>query len=155
MSSTHEPDSTRAGTDETSPVILRITSRHGEIRSIRRQVHSFAQGLGFSDDETAHITLAVDEALVNVIEHGYGGPCDKPIEVELRRIARQGRTGISICIRDQGRQVDPATIQGRNLDEVRPGGLGVHIIHSVMDEVEFQPAGPEGMLLKMTKMRSQ
>lgn len=146
---------THARQDASASVILRITSHPDQIRSIRRQVHSFAQDLGFGDDETAHITLAVDEALVNVIEHGYGGPCDKPIEVELRRINREGQTGISICIRDQCRQVDPATIQGRNLDDVRPGGLGVHIIHSVMDEVSFQPAGDEGMLLVMTKMRSQ
>jgi anti-sigma regulatory factor (Ser/Thr protein kinase) len=54
-------------------------------------------------------------------------------------------------VRDFGRQVDPSTIRSRSLDEVRPGGLGVHIIRSVMDEVEYSRAEGGGMRLRMLK----
>ena len=50
--------------------------------------------------------------------------------------------------------MDPAVIKSRNLDEVRPGGLGVHIIKAVMDEVSYEKRNPIGMRLTMTKKRS-
>ena len=54
-----------------------------------------------------------------------------------------------------GRQVDPATIKSRDLDDIRPGGLGVHIIGSVMDQVEYQKAPEAGMMVRMTKLIHQ
>jgi anti-sigma regulatory factor (Ser/Thr protein kinase) len=34
--------------------------------------------------------------------------------------------------------VDPAKMQGRKLDEIKPGGLGLHFIRQSMDVVEFK-----------------
>jgi anti-sigma regulatory factor (Ser/Thr protein kinase) len=56
-------------------------------------------------------------------------------------------------VRDYGRAVDPATIRGRDLSEVRPGGLGVHIIRSIMDEVCYEPAAGGGTRLNMLKWK--
>jgi anti-sigma regulatory factor (Ser/Thr protein kinase) len=49
--------------------------------------------------------------------------------------------------------VDPATIRSRDLDDIRPGGLGVHIIHEVMDEVRYERRDSRGMRLTMVKQR--
>ena len=99
------------------------------------------------------ITLAVVEALTNIIRHSYGGPCEKPIIVGLNKIhcGDKNRPAVEILIRDFGKQVDAKAIKSRNLDELRPGGVGVHIIHSVMDEVEFSHADDCGTQLKMVK----
>ena len=58
-----------------------------------------------------------------------------------------------MCIRDHGRSVDPSSIKSRDLDDVRPGGLGVHIMRSVMDRVEYRKRGLTGMELSMTKRK--
>jgi sigma-B regulation protein RsbU (phosphoserine phosphatase) len=53
---------------------------------------------------------------------------------------------------DFAQPVEVAKIRSRPLDEVRPGGLGVHLMRSVMDHVEFLPP-PAGIgnLLQMVK----
>ena len=118
-------------------------------RAVVRQV---AEICGVNKSETEHITLAVVEALTNVIRHGYGGPCEKQINISFRQVkCPDGKLALEIVIRDFGKQVDPKIIEGRDLDELEPGGLGVHIIHSVMDETEFKAAPDSGMLLRMLK----
>ena len=63
------------------------------------------------------------------------------------------RTPGRILIEDEAEQVDPEEIQPRSLDEIRPGGLGVHIIREVMDEARFErrPGSDVGMRLEMIK----
>lgn len=69
-------------------------------------------------------------------------------------------TALRIVLEDEAEQVDPATIKSRDLEEVRPGGLGVHIIKSVMDEVKYERRegvgglGGVGMRLTMIKNRT-
>ena len=47
----------------------------------------------------------------------------------------------------------PATFKSRNLGDVRPGGLGIHFIKSVVDKIEYDHPPEGGMLLKMIKFR--
>jgi anti-sigma regulatory factor (Ser/Thr protein kinase) len=113
-----------------------------------------AAGLfGLDENSAESITLGVVEALTNVIRHSYGGPCEKPIVIDINKISRgdDSKSAIEIVIRDYGKQVDTELIKSRDLGEVRPGGVGVHIIHSVMDEVEFSNADDCGMRLRMVK----
>ncbi len=127
-----------------NPEFLTIT------RSVTKQM---SQMIGFDEKNADSITLAVEEALTNVIRHGYGGPCEKTIILRINRMTLEncGNKGIEIEIRDFGKQVDPESIQGRDLNDVRPGGLGVHIIKSTMDDVEYSPMQEGGMQLKMCK----
>ena len=119
----------------------------------RAAVRQIAQISGLKKSETEQITLAVVEALTNVIRHSYGGPCDKPIIIKFNKInyPDEKKAALEIIIRDFGEQVDPKSIEGRNLDEVEPGGVGVHIMQSIMDETEFKKAEDRGMLLRMIK----
>ena len=109
---------------------------------------------GFDDQDADGVTLALDEALTNVIRHSYGGPCEKPIIIKLSQIPnyRKKASALEIVVRDFGKHVDPKTIKSRDLNEVRPGGLGVHIIQTVMDEVEYSCVSEGGMLLRMVKL---
>lgn len=109
---------------------------------------------GLSDQDADGVTLALDEALTNVIRHSYGGPCEKPIIIKLSQILNYKEKGsaLEIAVRDFGKQVDPKTIRSRDLNEVRPGGLGVHIIQTVMDEVEYSCMSEGGMQLRMLKL---
>ena len=119
-------------------------------RAVARQV---AQINGLKQKETEQITLALVEALTNVIRHSYGGPCDKPIVIKFNTIKcpDEKKMALEIVIRDFGKQVAIETIEGRDLDDIRPGGVGVHIMQSVMDKTEFKQAEDCGMLLRMIK----
>jgi anti-sigma regulatory factor (Ser/Thr protein kinase) len=137
-------------------VQLKITSEAKCLPTVRAKAEAMAEREGFPDGDAHGLALAVDEALANVIKHGYEGRPNQPIEVTLRPVrGGDGRRGISVTVRDRGRQVDPQKIRGRNLDDVRPGGLGVHIIRTVMDECEYSCPAEGGMLLRMVKYAGQ
>ncbi len=129
-----------------------ITSDTANLASIREAVAVAAVGVGFVEPTVSQIVLAVDEALGNVIKHGYEGHPGQPIEVDIEHVQRADRHGLQVTVSDFGRQVDPQSIVGRPLDDVRPGGLGTHIIRNIMDEVEYSLRRPTGMCLRMVKL---
>ncbi|HWL94298.1 MAG TPA: ATP-binding protein [Phycisphaerae bacterium] len=133
-------------------VVVQILSDSRSLPVVRGAVEQMAASEGLKPADSHGLILAIDEALANVIKHGYGGQTDQPITITLSSVeADDGRRGIAIEVRDRARQVDPGSICGRNLDDVRPGGLGVHIIRAVMDEAEYSCPEEGGMCLRMVK----
>lgn len=101
--------------------------------------------LGFSEEHNRAVIRAVDEAVANIMRHSYHGRLDQPIDIYCNRLQRRtgGKTeqGVEVLLTDCGPAVDPTKIEARALDEVRPGGLGLHIIRGSMDTVEYKRAG--------------
>ena len=95
--------------------------------------------------------VSLDEALANIIKHAYAGADDRPIEVEVTAAGTNGVETLQIRLRDYGRSVDPSEIRSRELHDVRPGGLGVHIMNEYMDAVDYTPADGGGTVLTLTK----
>lgn len=135
-----------------SPIRLEMVSDPTYLSGARELVAAVSRRLGFTDEGAGQIALAVDEALCNIIRHGYDRKSDRPIWLTLAPLGDNGKpAGVSIVLEDEARQVDPEQIKSRDLDEVRPGGLGVHIIRELMDEVKYEKRGAVGMRLTMTK----
>jgi anti-sigma regulatory factor (Ser/Thr protein kinase) len=107
---------------------------------VRGALERLTEVLGFSASDCRSVTRAVDEALTNIIRHCYGGRLDQPIEVSCKRLPRRGSSseGLEILLSDRGPAIDPAKFRGRRLDEIKPGGLGLHFIRQSMDTVEYQ-----------------
>ena len=108
---------------------------------VRGALGPLTEMLGLSPEACRAVVLAVDEALTNVIRHAYLGQTDKPVEVTFRRCQVRGddgwRDSLEIVLEDQGIPVKPEEMRGRSLDEIRPGGLGLHFIRENMDKVKF------------------
>lgn len=139
--------------DQRPEIELRLTSDPMYLCGARELVGCIARRIGFSDMDCSKIALAVDEALSNIIRHGYDRAFDKPIWLGITPIRPDANAigGIVIVIEDEAKQVDPDAVKGRDLGDIKPGGLGVHIIHEVMDEVSYQKREAKGMRLVMTK----
>ncbi|MBN2063738.1 MAG: ATP-binding protein [Sedimentisphaerales bacterium] len=121
-----------------------------ELANLRAATAKAALAAGFCQDKVDNITLAVTEAFTNIIRHGYKEKCqDEKVILTLEKLSEPD--GIKITMRDFGNQVEPCQICGRDLDDIRPGGLGVHIMRSLMDLVEFKKADSVGMILTMIK----
>lgn len=109
---------------------------------VRNTLGELAQTLGFPEAECRAVVLAVDEALTNIIRHAYQGRKEQPIEATFRRIqvARDGQQqpALEIVLEDRGVNVVREKLCGRKLEDVRPGGLGLHFIRESMDRVEFR-----------------
>lgn len=118
------------------------------LRLVRRKTSQVLSEVGFDEDQRARLVLAVDEAVANVIRHAYAGCCDGRVELSFWLDADTVR----IELRDYADPVDPNRIKPRDLSECRPGGLGVNLIDSVMDNWCFRhPADGPGNQLTMVK----
>ncbi len=139
---------------ESFEVELRILSRPEHLCVVRQALSAALNRYGFDDGTCAQIALALDEALANVIRHGYQGRDDQPIWVKFGRADTAQQKGVHIVVEDLAEQVPPEKIAGRDLEDIRPGGLGVHIMKQVMDDVQFTPRPEGGMRLEMKRSQS-
>ena len=112
---------------------------------VRGALERMTEVFGFAPPERRSVTRAVDEALTNIMRHGYGGQLDQPIEIRCMRLPHQTSShhgdGLQIVLCDYGPEIDPTKLRGRRLDEIKPGGLGLHFIRQSMDRVEYERAG--------------
>lgn len=137
---------------------LQLVSDPIYLSGARELVGSVAKRLGFDDLQCSKIALAVDEALCNIIRHGYERATDRPIWISLWPVEATPdgrRTGLKVVIEDEAKQVDPSEMKGRDLADIKPGGLGVYIIKEVMDDVRWERRDSSGMRLTMTKRAAQ
>jgi serine/threonine-protein kinase RsbW len=116
---------------------------------IRDFVRASTTALGVDQEVISDVVLAVDEAVTNVIVHGYRG---RPgtIQVEVTREA----TDVVVRLRDHALPFDPTGARppdlARPLEERPPGGLGIYLMRQYMDEVAYRltPQGGNELILK-------
>jgi len=128
---------------------IEFYSRPSYLAIIRHMIDTLCGRLGYMPAESSQICLAVDEALCNVIRHGYDLREDGRIRVQLHERTDLGL--LEVVIEDDARQVELHTIRSRDLEDVRPGGLGVHLINEIMDDAEYEHRDGGGMRLRMRK----
>ena len=124
---------------------LELRSQPGLLCVVRGALEPLMEVLGFSEESNRAIIRAVDEAVSNIMKHSYHGRSNQPIEMYCNRLDRRAggasEQGVEILLFDCGPAVDTTKIEARPLNEVRPGGLGLHIIRAGMDTVEYKRAG--------------
>lgn len=126
----------------------RFAARAEVLRTIRAAVRGAAEHFGCGARCASDVVHAVDEACQNIIRHGYGSDVEGSIEIDIRR---EGDS-IVVLLRDHAPTVKEDRIRPRDLDDVRPGGLGTHFIRMLMDQSEFlPPPGGTGNLLRLAK----
>jgi len=128
-------------------VTLKVRSHPRYLSLIREVTMRFCMTCGLDEETAGKIKLAVDEACSNVIKYAYHGDTSRVIVVKYGSSQKK----ISIIIEDSGEKADPEKIRGRELDDVRPGGLGMHFIKRVFDLVEFDAKKVKGNRLLLMK----
>lgn len=119
-----------------------------EMRAVRAALRAALDGEEVAPELRDRLVLVVDEACTNVMRHAYCGFCDQTIALRLTR----ERDMLAFEIADHAPTVDPSRVRPRDLDECRPGGLGVAFIDSLMDEWRIEPGrGGKGNVLHMRK----
>lgn len=123
--------------DSTLDLQIRLKSQATFVGAVRAALETAASKIGLDEKACGHITLALTEAMANIINHGYGRVPDQPIWIGLKAIEKDGRRGVHLILEDECPQIDLKKIKSRPLDEFRPGGLGVHIIKEIMEDVTY------------------
>jgi serine/threonine-protein kinase RsbW len=134
---------------------LQVESRTEQLVSVRDFIADAARAFGFSDEEVGKITLAADEACTNVIKHAYKYDPTKLIHVVIE--SDDGR--FDVIIRDSGVHFDPRNLAPPDMKEYlshfRRGGLGVHLMKTLMDKVEYTGNPEHVNEVRLTKYLSR
>lgn len=114
---------------------IEFASHPANLSAVRSMVREFAAGAKLPDRDVEMIVLGVDEACANIIRHVYQHEQTCLIGLSCERLEQ------SVCfrLRDYGaHHSHPTEWAGRALDAVQPGGLGLHLIRSAFDEVDYR-----------------
>ncbi len=134
------------------PTVLTINSDIAEIHHVSTCLEDLMGAAGFSTEAVLDTQLAVEEAITNVIVHGYKKP-----GCEIRILCRMTNDAVEIQIRDLAPPFDPLSLPEPDLDsdinERRIGGLGIYLIRQVMDGFSYRYEGGEN-ILTLTKKRA-
>ncbi|MDH5299478.1 MAG: ATP-binding protein [Desulfobulbaceae bacterium] len=130
-------------------LLLRFSCVAGaaQLAEVRARIRRALAGRADAE-EVDSLVLAVNEACMNIIQHAYGPGQNGDILLELFL----NDDGVTVRITDFAAPVDWSRCYPRDLDDLRPGGLGLHLINELMDEVLFlgHPDG-RGNALQMKK----
>ncbi|MBM4161763.1 MAG: ATP-binding protein [Ignavibacteria bacterium] len=114
-----------------------IQSRTDNLLQVREFVLEAARAFGFSDEDASKIVLAVDEACTNVIKHAYHYATNRMIQV----VIEPDKERFQVTVIDDGKAFNPATARLPNLKQhlthYRRGGLGIYLMKTLVDKVEY------------------
>jgi len=138
----HKPDANMV-----KSVNLIINSHPEELKQLRKVMMDVLLKARISKQKAQLITLAVNEGCSNVIKYGYKNDYNQKIKITISI-----QTDIfTITIIDTGIKFDINAIEPRDVREVKPGGLGPHIMQEVMDIVEYSRTLQNSNQLTMVK----
>ena len=118
---------------EESKDFLVSTASLKEVRVFSREVF---EKLKLEQDLKDELVLAIAEAAQNIVKHAYKDFPNTDDKMLLQIKCNNGKLEIGFF--DMGRPVDPTKVKHREIDNVKPGGLGTFFIQEIMDAVEFK-----------------
>ncbi len=130
--------------------VITIPSDPKYLSVIRAVTGTMAEIYGMAGGSVEEVKLAVDEACSNVIKHAYRGDRGQRIVVRFNL-----KNGFEVVIEDSGIKARPESIEGRSLDDIRPGGLGVHLIRRAFDVFAFDRGRKRGNRLRLVRKRKE
>ncbi len=135
---------------------LQVTVRNhrSELARVGRLIEAFGDAYALSPDLIFKVNLALDEVITNIVLHAYDDQDEHGIRIGLDL---EG-DALTITVEDDGRAFDPRSVAPPDLDlnaERRDvGGLGLHIVRSIMDGVEYRHDGDLNRLVMRIKVMS-
>jgi anti-sigma regulatory factor (Ser/Thr protein kinase) len=128
-----------SNSEQEARISINIDSRLDHVHLVGHAVHGICSQLGLGEVVVYEIELAVVEAVNNAIKHAYGTRAGHPVEVVIS--VNEKRLQCEICDRGEplpflqkGQVLD---FDPRNKRDLPEGGMGLHIMEQVMDDVAY------------------
>jgi anti-anti-sigma factor len=116
---------------------LTVPAQLDSLSVIGEFVNSATRQAKMSEREAWQVQLAVDEAATNIIQHAYNGQATGNIRIEWS--INEGE--LRITLMDKGQPFDPSNVPEPDITSPfegrQAGGLGIYLMHKMMDEVEY------------------
>ena len=129
----NETNQTEDKISETREFVVNSASLK-EVRSFSREVF---EKIKINQDLKDELVLAIAEAAQNIVKHAYKDIESNNDKMEIK-ISLKKNDELEIGFFDKGKPVDGAKVRHRNIDDIKPGGLGTFFIQQIMDAVVFR-----------------
>ena len=143
------------GEDDIDWHIIRVVSADlVEVGSVSGEIQTYCLSRSNADSAVPllgpDMNLVLSELLTNIIKHAYGGSTNASIEVRARFLGQF----LEVLIIDQGTELPKEVLEkssiefdGDDLFALPEGGFGWSIVHSIIDEIEYQRTDGSNRLL--------
>ena len=125
---------------------IRLNADLGELKRLMAWLDEFCDRHEIPDEAHYHLNIAVEELVINAIKHGRCCPAEGAIEVGLWLSGQE----LHVTITDTGIPFNPLNAPPPDLTSSladRPiGGLGIHLVRSLMNSVEYERQGGQNRL---------
>src|SRR5262245_44976784 len=116
-----------------------LANDRSEVEKLGRLVEAFGEAHGLPPESIFSVNLALDEVVTNIIRYAYNDN-GQPHPILVRLAVEEGV--LAAQVEDDGRAFNPLEAPAPDIDatiEERPiGGLGIHLVRSMMDSVEYR-----------------
>jgi serine/threonine-protein kinase RsbW len=130
--------SVRSATRPPGSSEIRIANRISEIARVASLVDAFGKDNNLSEHTVVALNVSLDEILNNIISYGYDDA--GPHEIMVRLARRRGK--VEVVVEDDGKPFDPAVQPAPDLKaKDRLGGVGIHFVRNLTDEMEYSRVG--------------
>ena len=106
------------------------------LKDVRVFCRELFEKLHIQEDLKEELVLAIAEAAQNIVKHAFKNSAS-PTELMVVQISCENNK-LQIAFYERGTPVDPKKVKHREIDNVKPGGLGTFFIQEIMDAVEFK-----------------
>jgi len=132
---------------------LRVAGRLDEVARVNGAVEQFWERHKLPEDAKFDVLLCLEEILSNVIRHGQSRAAKRFIRVDTR----VARDEVEIQVSDDGIEFDPLSYPPPGFDlplaQRKRGGLGVHLVRSLMDRIHYERSGKRNVFTMARKLR--
>jgi anti-sigma regulatory factor (Ser/Thr protein kinase) len=129
-----------------------LKSNLAELDNLCQNLEDFGKKAGLSKKMIFEINLALDELFTNIISYGFKDEKEHRIKVTLSPQNEE----LCLCIEDDGIPFNPVDFETTDVacsvENCKIGGLGIHIIRKLMDEICYQRCGAKNILTLKKKL---
>ena len=129
--------------------ILTFESRSEILKSLREELQPFLQETEISEEDQQTWLVAITEACTNCIRHAYDNKPGHPIWLKVTA----DEDKITATIKDEGGKIDLSKLPVPKIPPEKPGGLGIHFMKTILDQVEFKTGLEKGNELVLAKKK--
>ena len=134
-------------------ITVRLPADLREVDRLNRVIRQFGDLHEVPSRVLYAVNLALDEVVTNVVRHAFKDAKEQEVIARVTATPSEVTTEVS----DTGRAFNPLDVPPPNLDaplsERTLGGLGIHLVRSLMDSIEYRRDGEKNVLTMRKRIR--